>query len=134
MLVGEGVTIDRGQRKLNLSEYSIVIRCGYGFGNNFDKIEKLGEKLDFGLATTKKVTEAGWADYSHQVGLSGKIIKPKLCIALGVEGAIHHIVGIEDSQIIISVNLNPRVAINSISNYYLNLECVLFVEQLYSLL
>lgn len=134
MLVGDEVTIDNGQRKLNLSEYNIVIGCGYGFGNNFDKIEKLREKLDFGLATTKKVTEAGWADYSHQVGLSGKIIKPELYIALGVEGAIHHIVGIEESQIIISVNVNPRAAINSISDYYLKQDCVSFVEQLYNIL
>ncbi len=124
------IRIEQTEQSYKIEDYDLVFGCGFGFGNNYYLFEKLSDKLEFGIATTKKVTEQGWMEYSHQVGLSGKIIKPKIYIALGIEGTIHHVVGMQESDLIISVNTNPNAAINSISDYYLNQDCVAFVKQL----
>lgn len=124
------IQIEDTLQPYKIESFDLVFGCGFGFGDNYQLFDELQEKLEFGIATTKKVTEQGWMEYSHQVGLSGKIIKPKIYIALGIEGTIHHIVGMQESEIIISVNTNPNAAINSIADYYINQDCITFLNQL----
>lgn len=101
-----------------LEEAEVVVCGGLGVGSKqgFKLLEKLANKLGGVLACTRAVVDKGWVDFSRQVGQTGKIIRPKLYIGIGVSGAIHHIMGMRRSKRIIAINKDPRAPIFKIAD------------------
>ena len=84
---------------------------------NIKIVEKLAEILGGVVACSRPVVDYGWLPAERQVGLSGKTVKPKLYMALGISGAFQHMVGMKDSKIIVAINKDSRAPIFSIADY-----------------
>jgi electron transfer flavoprotein alpha subunit len=69
------------------------------------------------LAGTRQAVEAGWLSHEHQVGQTGATVRPKVYFAIGISGAIQHLVGMETSDCIIAINNDPEAPIFKVANY-----------------
>jgi electron transfer flavoprotein alpha subunit len=108
----------RGEGSLqNLFEADIIVSGGRGTtGDNLALIKKLAETLKSGgvnaeWACSRVVVDEGVAEYAHQIGQTGKTIRPKVYIAVGISGAIQHIAGMKESEQIIAIDHNPKASI-----------------------
>ena len=90
--------------------------------------ERLGCKVEIGC--TRPVVEAGWLDYSHQVGQTGVSVAPKLLLSLGVSGAIQHLAGISGAQTIVAVNDDPEAPIFGAAQYKVVGDCHAVIDEL----
>lgn len=105
-----------------IEDADVVICAGLGISSkeNWKKAEELAKLLKGKLGYTRPAVDMGYAgDESAMIGTSGKMIHPKLYIGFGVSGATHHVCGMKDSKIIISINSDENAAIFSVSNYKL---------------
>ncbi len=80
-------------------------------------IEPLVKRLGAEVACTRPLIENGWFDPRRQIGLSGRTVKPKLIINLGISGAVQYIEGMKESELIISINSDPDNRLFDISHY-----------------
>ncbi|MFW5889163.1 MAG: electron transfer flavoprotein subunit alpha/FixB family protein [Bacillota bacterium] len=103
----------------DISDAEIIIAIGRAFKKkkDLDLIKPLVEKLNAEVACTRPLIENGWFDPRKQIGLSGRTVKPKLIINLGISGAIQYIEGMKDSELIITVNNDLSNKLFSISHY-----------------
>lgn len=125
------IQIDAEQRKqfveyiqpppgaVDISNADVVIGVGRGIKDksNIPMVEELAKYLRGVIGCSRPIVDKGWLPYDRQIGVSGKTIKPKLYLALGISGAFQHIIGIKGSELIISVNKDPRAPIFSYSDY-----------------
>ena len=103
---------------INLSEANFVIGGGRGLKNkeNFALLEELAKHLDAAVAGSRAAVDAEWISYPHQVGQTGKTIKPTIYIACGISGAIQHMAGMQSSDYIIAINKDPNAPIFNIAD------------------
>lgn len=103
----------------DISEAEIIVAVGRAFKKQKDLelIKPLVERLGAEIACTRPMIENGWFDPRKQIGLSGRTVKPKLIINLGISGAIQFIEGMKESELIISVNNDPDNKLFQISHY-----------------
>lgn len=101
------------KKKANIEDASILISGGRGVGHpdNMRNLEVLAEKLGGTVSASRAVVDAGWIDRNHQVGQTGKTVRPDLYIACGISGAIQHIAGMEESEFIIAINKDETAPI-----------------------
>lgn len=102
-----------------LEQAEVVLCGGYGLGNkdNWGKLEKLAALLGGAAACTRPVVDAGWAPGEYMmVGTSGKSIRPKAYIGFGISGATHHVCGMKDSGLVISINKDEKAPMFEVSD------------------
>jgi len=109
----------RATGKVDLTEADIVVAAGRAIKGpeNFPIIEELAEVINATVGTTRAVVDNQWRDHADQIGKSGKIISPKLYMAFGISGAIHHTMGIDTSKVIVAVDRNPNALIFTYADY-----------------
>jgi electron transfer flavoprotein alpha subunit len=91
---------------------ALVLGVGMGVGaDGVASVCALAERLGAGVAATRDVTDAGWLPRQHQVGITGRAIAPRLYVALGVRGAMEHMVGLRRAGTIVAVNKSPKAPI-----------------------
>lgn len=103
----------------DISEAEVIIAVGRAFKKEKDLelIQPLVQKLNAEVACTRPLIENGWFDAKHQIGLSGRTVKPKLIINLGISGAVQYIEGMKEAELIISVNQDEHNKLFDISHY-----------------
>ena len=104
---------------VDLSNAEVIVSIGRGVGKveNIDLVKSLAQKLNAQIGASRPVVDAGWLDHSYQIGSSGQTVSPKLYLAIGISGAIQHLVGMKGSKNIIAINKDPNAPIFEISDY-----------------
>ena len=105
--------------EIDISDAEIIVAVGRGIKSKDDLAlaESLANKLGAQLACTRPLIEAGWFDAKRQIGLSGRTVKPKLIITLGVSGSVQFAAGMQNSDKIIAVNSDKNASIFKIAHY-----------------
>lgn len=95
----------------------IIVSGGKGVKNRLDKVAELAESLGAELGASRGLVDADGAPYDRQIGLTGKTVSPKVYIAIGISGAIHHICGIEGAGTVIAINPDKDARIFDYADY-----------------
>ena len=107
------------KQAVDLSKADIIVAVGRGIKSkdNLALAEKLAEAIGGDLAASRPICDAEWLPIDRQIGSSGQTVAPKLYIAIGISGAIQHLVGMKNSQTIVAINKDPEAPIFDIADY-----------------
>ncbi|MDR1520247.1 MAG: electron transfer flavoprotein subunit alpha/FixB family protein [Planctomycetota bacterium] len=102
-----------------LADADIIVAGGRGLGGpaGFALLERLARRLGGAAAASRPAVDEGWAPYSRQIGQTGRTVQPKLYLAFGISGAVHHLTGMSSSDRIIAVNKDPHAPIFSVADW-----------------
>lgn len=114
----------------DIRESEVLVAGGGGILQDFDQIDGLADRLGGMKAASRKVVDSGKADRSIQVGQSGKVVHPKLYIALGIYGALQHVAGLNHVEHIIAVNTNKNAPMCSLADIVVEGDASSFVTNL----
>jgi len=96
---------------------SIVVTAGWGAKDDLDAVRRFAEKLDARLGASRKMVDMGLMPYELQVGLTGRKVCPKVYIAVGVSGTVHHIAGMDNAGTVIAINPDKNAPIFDYADY-----------------
>jgi electron transfer flavoprotein alpha subunit len=106
-------------RAVDLGAADIIVSVGRGIkeAENIALVQKLAEALGAELAASRPICDNGWLPMERQVGSSGQTVAPKMYVAVGISGAIQHLVGMKGSKTIVAINKDPEAPIFEIADY-----------------
>lgn len=108
-----------GSKKVDLQEADFIICGGRGMkaAEHFTLLEDIGDIMGGRVGASRTVVDSKWRDYDDQIGKSGKTVSPKLYIGCGISGALHHIMGMDTSKVIVAINKDPNAPIFQYADY-----------------
>ena len=109
--------VTAGDVDITTADFLLSVGRGLGEKENLGQFEELAERMGATLSVSRPLVDQGWKPSSRQVGQSGKTVKPKVYLALGISGAVQHLAGMKTSGTIIAVNTDPEAAIFNVAHY-----------------
>tara|TARA_Y100001970_G_C14229009_1_gene857459 strand:+ start:1418 stop:2374 length:957 start_codon:yes stop_codon:yes gene_type:complete len=118
-IIEPGEKFQESESSVDLSQAELIVSVGRGIGKeeNLPIVRELASALKAELASSRPVVDSGWLESYHQVGSSGQNVSPKLYFAIGISGAIQHMVGMKGSKNIVVINKDPNAPIFEIADY-----------------
>jgi electron transfer flavoprotein alpha subunit len=109
----------KGAEMVNLMDAEIIVSGGRGMGGpeQFKVIREFAEVLGAAVGASRAAVDSGWIPYEHQVGQTGKTVRPKIYFACGISGAIQHQAGMKTSDLIVAINKDPEAPIFKIATF-----------------
>jgi electron transfer flavoprotein alpha subunit len=109
---------EKAGEQISISDADIIVSGGLGMGDpsGFGLMQALASALGGAVGASRPTIDEGWINYRHQVGLSGRTVRPTVYLACGISGAVQHQAGMKTSDVIIAVNKDPDAPIFGISN------------------
>lgn len=113
------VVDERKAGAVDVAAAEIIVSGGRGMRakENFHLLQELADELDGVVGSSRGAVDAGWMPAERQVGQTGKTVRPKIYIACGISGAIQHLVGMQDSDTIIAINIDKNAPIFEVATY-----------------
>jgi electron transfer flavoprotein alpha subunit len=111
------IEVATGDVDITTADFLLSIGRGVGDKENVAQFEELADKMGATLSVSRPLVDQGWMPNSRQVGQSGKTVKPKVYLAMGISGAVQHLAGMKTSGTIIAVNSDPEAAIFDVADY-----------------
>ncbi|MCR5175575.1 MAG: electron transfer flavoprotein subunit alpha/FixB family protein [Anaerovibrio sp.] len=112
-----GITQKQKEKSIENADILVVAGRGLKKKEDLDLVKELADALGGDIACTRPLAEAGWLDAKHQIGLSGRTVRPRLIITCGVSGAIQFVAGMNNSDNIFAINTDPNASIFKVANY-----------------
>lgn len=101
----------------DITDAEVVVAGGAGVEGDFSPIEELAEALGGEVAGSREAVDEGWLEPSRQVGQTGKTVRPELYVACGISGAVQHLEGMNDSEVVLAINTDPNAPIFDHADY-----------------
>ena len=102
---------------ISAAEFLLSIGRGIGDADNVARFTALADRMGATLSVSRPLVDAGWAPSALQVGQSGRTVRPKVYLALGISGAVQHLAGMRGAETIIAINQDPEAPIFSVAHY-----------------
>jgi electron transfer flavoprotein alpha subunit len=107
------------QRAVDLGAAELIVAVGRGIkeAGNIPLVQQLADAMGAELAASRPICDAGWLPMERQVGSSGQTVGPKMYMAIGISGAIQHLVGMKGSRVVVAINKDPNAPIFEVADY-----------------
>ena len=104
---------------MDLTQAERIVAVGRGIKSrdSIELVERLAAALGAEVAASRPICDSGWLPMDRQVGSSGQTVSPKLYLALGISGAIQHLVGMKGSRTIVAINKDPEAPIFEVADF-----------------
>jgi len=114
-----GEKFQESETSVDLTQADIIVSVGRGIAKeeNLQMVRELATAIGGEVASSRPVVDSGWLEPYHQVGSSGQTVSPKLYLALGISGAIQHVVGMKGSKNIVVINKDQNAPLFEIADY-----------------
>jgi electron transfer flavoprotein alpha subunit len=105
--------------EVDISQAQTIVAGGYGVGGEagFKPLFALAKSLGGAVGASRRAVDAGWIPYRHQIGLTGRVVRPKLYIAVGISGQIQHLAGMNSSETIVCINKDPETPLMKLATF-----------------